>query len=283
MDDWTQLAQRTLLLVFLLSSMAAAGMSLSPRQILGPLRDVRLVGSALLLNFVLAPALAWLLARWFALGPGETAGLIMLGCAAGAPFLPKLVEFAGGDLASAVALMVLLTGVTIAFLPLALPLLLPGLEAAPWDLARPLVRLVLLPLAAGMLARCLAPERTLRLAPRMARLASLSMVTLFGLLVVRGWRDLLDSAGDGVLGATSLHLFGLGVAGWLLGGPRPDQRPVLGFGTAVRNFPAALVPLTAGCGDPQALSVLLVSAITGSLICLPAAVWWRRATSNRFP
>ena len=53
-------------------------------------------------------------------------GLLVLGCAAGAPFLPKLAELAKGNLAFSVGAMVLLMVVTVGYLPVVMPLLLPG-------------------------------------------------------------------------------------------------------------------------------------------------------------
>ena len=121
--------QKLSVLVFLVSSMAAMGLTLTPKAIVAPLRDVRLVLLALALNFVLAPAFAWLLTAVIPLDRGHAAGLLLLGGAAGAPFLPKLVETARGDLTLAAALMGLLTVGTILFLPFALPLMIPGLNA----------------------------------------------------------------------------------------------------------------------------------------------------------
>ncbi len=45
-------------------------------------------------------------------------GLLLLACAAGAPFLPKLAELARGNLAFAVGVMVLLMIVTVGYLPI---------------------------------------------------------------------------------------------------------------------------------------------------------------------
>ena len=53
-------------------------------------------------------------------------GLAVLATAAGAPFLPKLVQGAKGNVAFGVGLMVLLMVVTIIYMPLVLPLLLQG-------------------------------------------------------------------------------------------------------------------------------------------------------------
>jgi bile acid:Na+ symporter, BASS family len=57
-------------------------------------------------------------------------GLLLMGTAAGAPFLPKLAQIAKANVAFAVGLMTMLMLVTIAYLPLVLPLLLPGVQVS---------------------------------------------------------------------------------------------------------------------------------------------------------
>ena len=58
--------------------------------------------------------------------------------------LPKLAELAKGNLAFAVGVMVLLMVMTVGYLPIVLPLLLPGVTVDPWQIARSLVLLMLL-------------------------------------------------------------------------------------------------------------------------------------------
>ena len=151
MTDTARIAAKIALLAFLVSSMLAAGLSLTPHAILAPLRNLRLVLVALALNFVAAPVFALVLSMVIPLERPHAIGLILLGGAAGAPFLPKLVEGAHGDLGFAVALMTLLTVGTTLFMPFALPLMIPGLQASPWSIAQPLVAFILTPLAVGML------------------------------------------------------------------------------------------------------------------------------------
>ena len=55
-------------------------------------------------------------------------GIIILAFAAGAPFIPKLVQFAKGDIALAVGTMTLLMVLAVIILPIMLPLFLPGVE-----------------------------------------------------------------------------------------------------------------------------------------------------------
>jgi BASS family bile acid:Na+ symporter len=133
-------------LTFVVSSMLAMGAGLTVAQIFEPLRNSRLVALVLFANFVLVPLEAFTLAKLLRLDEPFVVGLLLLSTAAGAPFLPKLVQLAKGNLAFAVGAMVLLMVITVGYLPIVLPVLLPGITVHPWQIARSLIVLMLLPL-----------------------------------------------------------------------------------------------------------------------------------------
>ncbi|HNJ81063.1 MAG TPA: hypothetical protein PLK38_05830, partial [Methanoregulaceae archaeon] len=134
-------------LIFIVTSMLGMGFNLTIPQILNPLKNRKLLIMALVANFVLVPVLALLIVWIIPLSEGLQIGLILVGFAAGAPFLPKLVQLAKGDMAFTAGLMVLLMVITIAYLPLVLPFVLPGVEVSPWEISKSLIVLMLIPLA----------------------------------------------------------------------------------------------------------------------------------------
>src|SRR3974390_650676 len=138
------------LLGFVVSSMMAMGVGFTVKQIIDALRDARLVLLALLANFVVMPLGALALDKMLGLDEPLGVGLLLLGAASGAPFLPKLTELAKGNLPSAVGIMVLLSVGTAGYLPLVLPLLLPGVTVSSAKIAGWLFVLTLLPLAGGL-------------------------------------------------------------------------------------------------------------------------------------
>ena len=148
-----QKATSVAVLIFVLSSMLATGLGLTFSEIITPLRNARLVVLSLLANFVLMPLAALALATLLRLDEPLGVGLLLLGTAAGAPSLPKLAQLAKGNLAFGVGLMVLLMVVTVGYLPLVLPLLLPGIWVNPAKIARSLFLLMLLPLAGALAVR----------------------------------------------------------------------------------------------------------------------------------
>lgn len=256
-------------LVFVVSSMLSVGLGLNVGQITAPLRNLRLVAMSLLANFVLMPVGAVVLARALRLVEPLAVGLLLLGVAAGAPFLPKLAQIAKGNLAFAVALMVLLTVITVAYLPLVLPLFLPGVSVNPAKIAVSLVLLMLLPLAGALVVNAKLPAAAARVKPVVDRLSTLGLVLVVLLLVVVNFSNVLSLFGTGAILAGLLFI-ALGYAvGWALGGPGADTRLVLGLGTAQRNIAAALVVGGQSFSDPSVVVMVVVVAVVSLLILLP--------------
>jgi predicted Na+-dependent transporter len=159
---------------------------------------------ALVLNFVAAPVFALVLSIVIPLERPHAIGLILLGGAAGAPFLPKLVEGAHGDLGFAVTLMTLLTVGTTLFMPFALPLMIPGLQASPWSIAQPLVAFILAPLAVGMLLQRRRAFAALQ--PIFVKLGSVSALVLLALLITLYFHNLLGVFGSGAIAACAVFI-----------------------------------------------------------------------------
>jgi BASS family bile acid:Na+ symporter len=64
---------------------------------------------------------------------------------------PKLAQLSKGNLPFAVGTMVLLMIITVGYLPIVLPLLLPEVAVNPATIARSLILLMLFPLGVGLL------------------------------------------------------------------------------------------------------------------------------------
>ena len=257
------------MLVFVVSSMLAVGLSLTVAQILAPLHSVRVVSFALLANFVLMPLAAFAIARLLQLDQPLGVALLLLGTAAGAPFLPKLVGVAKGDLAFSVGLMVLLMVLTVGYMPLVLPLLLEGVSVDPLKIAKSLLLLMLLPLAVGLAIKARLEAIATRARPVLDRISSLSLVVLIVLLLVTNIKNVISLFGTrGILASILFLVVGFGI-GRLLGGPGSDTRSVMALGTSQRNIAAALVVGGQNFTDPNVLVMVVVVAIVGLLILMP--------------
>lgn len=257
------------MLGFVVSSMLAMGSGLTISQIIEPLRNARLVLLALLANFVLMPLGALALAKVLWLDNPFADGLLVLGCAAGAPFLPKLAELAKGNLAFSVGAMVLLMVVTVGYLPVVMPLLLPGVTVDPWNIARSLVLLMLLPLGAGLALKVRYEDFARRVKPVLDWISNVSLILLVLLIAAANIDKVLQVFGTrGILAGLLFIALGFGT-GWLLGGPDDDTRRVLALGTGQRNIAAALVVANQGFSDPKVIVMVIVVAIVGLIILVP--------------
>ena len=254
--------------IFMLSSMLGMGFSLTPREIVEPLTNIRLVICSLAANFVLVPLLALVLLLIFPLSEGLSIGLLLLGAAAGAAFLPKLAQEAKGDVAFSVGLMVLLMVATIAYLPIALPLLLPGITIDPWEIARSLVLLLLIPLAAALFVRARYEEVAEGLLPLMNQAANLALLTLIVALFVVYFPALAGIIGiTAILAAVTFVAISL-LIGFLLGGPGRGTKRVLAVGTAQRNISAALAIATFNFTDPDVMIMIVVVGLVGLILLM---------------
>lgn len=261
MSDILQTLANLSVLVFVVSSMLAMGLSLTISQIVGPLKDLRVVVKSLLVNFVVVPILAYLIAMLLNLSDAQSIGLILLATAAGAPFLPKLVQVAKGDLAFSVGLMVLLMVVTVIYLPLVLPLLLPGVSVNPMDIAGSLIMLMLIPLAIGLSVKARFEVIADSLQKTMAQTSNTALMFLIVLALVLNFKSLIGVIGSGAILALLLFIVLCFTTGYFLGDKQKNTRSVLGLGTAQRNISAALVVGAQNFNDPDVVTMLIVGAL----------------------
>ncbi|MGE7366298.1 bile acid:sodium symporter [Desemzia incerta] len=107
----------------------------------------------LFVNFLISSLVMWLLLQVFSLSRPLEIGLIIFSMAAGAPFVIKLTQYSEHDVALGATLMVVLVLFTSAFIPVALPLILPGIDIDGWGIFISLVRQLVLPVFLGMVLK----------------------------------------------------------------------------------------------------------------------------------
>jgi len=272
MAEFLATLQSLFTFAFVVSSMLAMGLSLTVGQIVEPLRNLRLVLLALVANFVIVPATAYLLAQVIPMDDELQIGLILMGAAAGAPFLPKLAQIAKANVPFAVGLMALLIVVTVIYLPLVLPLLLPGVQVDAGQIAISLFGQMLVPLGIGLAVRARWEEAAGELQKPAAQVSNLSLVLLFVLMVGLNLDEVIGLFGSGAIVAT-LVLIGVAIGcGYLLGGPGRDTRQVLALGSGQRNLAATFLIATGNFADqPNVLVFLAGAGLIGMVIVMPLA------------
>jgi BASS family bile acid:Na+ symporter len=259
-------------LVFIVTSMLGMGFSLTVPQIIAPLKNMRLLVLSLVANFVVVPILVLLIVRFLPLSEGLQIGLTLVGLAAGAPFLPKLVQVAKGDMAFTAGLMVLLMVATVIYLPIVLPFVLKGVQISPIEIAKSLILLMLIPLAIALFIRARYEEAAKGLIPTMTMATNLSLVVLFIGYFVAYFSEIIGVVGTGGILAAIILVIGAAVVGFLMGGKSMDTKKVLALGTGQRNLAAAFAVATSNfAADPEVLVEIMVVSLIGLAILMVIA------------
>ena len=260
-------------LLFVVGSMLGTGLSLTVAQIVEPLKNARLVILALLANFVLVPLLAFGITRVIPLDQPLQIGLIVLATVAGAPFLVKEVQAAEGNLSLGVGLMFMLMIVTIFYVPIVLPLLLPGAAVNGWDIAKSLIMTMLIPIVLGLMYRSHSQEGAEHWAPIMNKVSGVALLILLVTGLGLNISNIIDLIGSNGFLALILFVAGSLLIGMVMGGRDSAVRSVLGLGTAQRNVAAAILVTTLNFSGTMTLPFVLVASIVLPLILLPSARW----------
>ncbi len=258
-------------LAYVVSSMLVTGMSQRLGDVLAPLKEPRSVIVALSLNFVAAPLLAILLSRTIPLQPAHATGLLLLGAAAGAPFIPKLADVARGNLPYSVAIMLLLMVGSIVFVPVVLPFIVLGVSPDPVRIAEPLIFSMLFPLAIGFALNARLGRVNNILLPILRKLSNLTFLLLLLLLVGLNLQALYETLGSYAIGTYVLFVVAMVLLGYAVGGMDSRKRTVLALASGQRNISVALVVSVESLDDPAVVIMLLVGAVAGLVVLLGVA------------
>lgn len=272
------------MLVFVVAGMASMGLSLTMARIVGPLRDPRVTIGLLVANFVLVPVVAIAAARMLPMEPEAATAIVLIGCAAGAPFLTKLAQLAKSDEGLAVGAMVLLMVVTIIYAPIVVPLAVEGATVDPLQIAQSLVVLMLVPLAIGLVVRSRYEVLADDWKDRLGQASSVGLLFGMGGSLLLAWREILGAIGTGIfIAAAVVALAGL-AAGWVLSlGQRTGDRTVVALATAQRNIAAAIVIAVSIGGDTLVYTLVGAIVLPAVLIVLAGEVGRRTTAGSPSP
>jgi BASS family bile acid:Na+ symporter len=268
MFEFLRSAVQFLAPIFVISTMLNVGLTQKPADIARHLRNGPFVLKMLAANFVLAPLLMIAALYVAPFDPALKAGLLIFSLGAGAPFLIKLTQTAEHEIALGAAVMMLLMVVTVAYVPIVLPLLLSGVSVDAWAIARALLLQMLLPIAVGMLAAQLLPGLMRTVQPWVGRLGNVSLYALVLATLGGYFPNMIVIVGTGAIFvglAFVLAAFGLG---YLAGAGKDHLEDVGGLGTAQRNTAAGIIIAVQNFRDPNVLVMLTLANILGIVMLL---------------
>ena len=285
MNDILMILLKLSLVIFMAGNLLDMGLRLNAQDALRGLRNVRFVVYVLLWGFVLCPALAYVITLVIPLENPYATGLILMGMTPCAPFLPAIVSKAKGDLGFTAALMLLTAVAMVIFMPFAVPLMVKGLTVGAWTIAKPLLNVILLPLAVGMVILRASPALASRIQPFVKRTTSISTMAMAVLCAIVYGKEFIGVRGSfAVASQLIFFLIVTPLSYWCGVGLQQEQKIVLSAGMATRNIGAALAPLFSIAEMDQRAIVMVVLGFPIMVIfAMLAARWFGRPASTDEP
>jgi BASS family bile acid:Na+ symporter len=228
------------------------------------------------------PLLVWALVRLLGVDGDYAVGLLLVGVASAGPLGIKAAQLAGADVPVAVSLVVVLELVNLVAIPFWAAVLLPeGTSVSSLEVLRTLLLLVLLPLAAGLACRRVAPRQAGRLALPLTTASNVALAVVVAIVLVRDSGAVATAAGEGVPLAAGLAVAAALALGWLAGGPSRPVRAAAALVTGVRaNGPALAIAAASFAGRPDVRAGVVVFALFSVLVPLSTALALRRAPGD---
>lgn len=254
---------------YALANLGSMGLELNLRETLKSLQSFRVLALTLGWCWVVGPAFAVLLTNILPMEKPYAVGLLIFSLAPTAPMLPILIRTARADISLAAAIMPLAVVSTVLLMPLLAPLLIPGLTLSSWDIGKPLLLTVLLPLVIGVVIKGCAPRVADTIFPAVKKIAGISTLLLLGFVVLMNWRVLLSTLGSFAIASQVLFTLGLGLVAYTCGfGLNRAQRGAMALGVCSRNGSAMLMAVTAfPVIDPKLMAMILLA------VPVPVIVW----------
>jgi len=257
--------------IFVAGSMIALGLTLTVSQIIASFKNTKLIILALISNFVIVPLFALGLLWVLPVSEGVRIGIILLALGGGAPFIPKIVEMAKGNMAGGIGLMLLLLIATIFYMPIITPLILTDATVSSWDIAKSLIFTMLIPLALALFIKARFSGIAARIQPFISKLTNISILVILVAILVLYTKTIITNAS--VLPVILIFFIGAMAIGYLTGGKSKDASFTLLVGTGLRNPPVALLVANNNFSTlPMAAMVPLIVAIMSLFILIPLAV-----------
>jgi bile acid:Na+ symporter, BASS family len=278
MPDFLQTTLKITLVIFMVGNLLDMGLRLKLNDAIPGLKNTRFVIQSLLWGFVLLPLFAVLLTKILPLDSSYAVGFVLLAMTPCAPFLPPMVDRAKGDMGYAAAFMLLMSVVTVIYLPLAVPVLVKGFTANALIIAKPLVLFLLVPLVIGLLLRHQAEAVALKLHPAVKKITGINTILMLILCMVVYGEEFLGLVGSYAIGAQVLFFSVATLAPYFSSPGMPaGEKSVLSLGMATRNLGAAFAPLFAAHTEhSHAIAMVAFGVLMQAGFSFGAATWYGR-------
>jgi len=278
MTDQLLLVLKIAVSIATIGSLLELGLQIEFKEALVGLRNRRFVILTLLWGFVLGPALAWLITRVLPLAEPYAIGLIVMSMVPCASYISLLVQWAGGDLRYSASFLLLTCFGMVLFIPFVLPALVTGVSVTSWDIGKPLLMLVLVPLLVAITFRQVSRSVALKLCPLIKKTSVIALVICIVTTFLLYAEGILLSVGSLALLSHVLFYVILTAATLATASGMPTgQKSVLSIGMCSRNSgPAFATALSIPQVDGRTLVMCGLAIFVQATFSILLARWYSK-------
>lgn len=269
--------------VAIVATVFSYGLEATTSDLLHLVRQPALLLRSVLAVLVIMPAIVIAMVKLLDLRTATEATLVALAISPVPPLLPRKQTKAGGLPSYALGLLIVLGLVAVVAIPLAMEVVGRVFDrpfaVSPVAIARIVLVMIVLPLAAGMIVGGFAPRFAERV-QNPVRLSSTAILVVAAVLLLAGsWSAIWTAIGGGTIVAlVAFVLCGLAI-GHLMGGPEPEHSTVLALSTASRHPAIALTIAAVNFPNEQFVGLILLYLLISTVVCVPYVVWQRRRSA----
>jgi len=276
MNEFLSHALTPVILIYVVSGMLALGLSQTVKQIIEPLKNVRLTISAIVASYIILPLIAVSVARLFGLDPALRYGLVLLSMAAGAEVGPIFTAKSNANVSLAGGILAMSIAITIFYIPVMLGVFLPDVEVDVKHLVLKLVLTIVVPLLLGLFIRARFEKAAHKAEKYLHLISRLFVVLLLLTLIGLYYKPFIGLFGTYTLLAGVIYIVTAFVIGYLLGWPERGSMLAMGYMHGARNASVSVIAAQSAFSDqPNVMLMIATMVILILAILIPASSFFK--------
>ncbi len=261
MNEFLSHALTPVILIYVISGMLALGLSQTVKQIIEPLKNVRITISAIVASYILIPLLAALIARLFGLEPTLRYGLVLLAMAAGAEAGPIFTAKSNANVSLAGGILAMSIPITIIYIPFMIGVFLPDVEVDVKHMVMKLVLTIVVPLLLGLLIRSRFEKLAHTVEKYLHTISRLFMVLLLLTLIGLYYKSFIGLLGTYTILAGLIYIVAAFAIGYLLGWPERATMLAMGYMHGARNASVAVIAASSAFSDQPNVMLMIATMV----------------------
>jgi predicted Na+-dependent transporter len=271
--------------VSIVATVLALGMSYRVAELIAPLRRVWLVVLMILVNAVLVPAAAWGIGKALPINEESVVGMTLAAIGAASAAGLKATQLARrADLTLAVSIVVVLQLANLVAVPLWAGAVVSGASVSASSILGNLLLLVLAPLAIGLLIRARYADHAKNWPAELAKISNLALAIALVAGISVNWNAIVSLLGSWVLLASALTAIVGVLLGAIVGRSDAETRTTTGLVSGLRFGSLGLIIIgTQLKGNAAYLGPAIVFSLIDLIVVLFLAVEIGRRSGSAAP